>query len=65
MAALAAYNGGPVNARRWLDRQWFEGPDGYILAIDFEETALYLELVLENYGWYRFLYTGAPRPLLR
>ena len=65
LAALAAYNGGPVNARRWLDRQWLEGPDGYLLAIDFEETALYLELVLESYGWYRFLYAGAPRPLLR
>ena len=65
LAALAAYNGGPVNARRWLERQRIEGPDGYVLAIQFEETALYLELVLESYGWYRFLYADAPRPLLR
>lgn len=65
LAALAAYNGGPVNAQRSLDGQRLGGPDGYVHAIDFQETALYLELVFESYGWYRFLYAGAPRSLLR
>ena len=47
LAALAAYNDGPVNAQRWLDGQRIEGPDGHIIAIQFDETALYLQLVLK------------------
>ena len=65
LAALAAYNGGPGNALRWQQEQRFPGADGYIHAIDFPETRLYLELVLENYGWYRCIYGGATEPSLR
>ncbi len=64
-AALAAYNGGPVNAERWLDDQWWPGAAGYIAAIDFTETRGYVESVIEQYAWYRYLYAGAPAPSIR
>ncbi len=65
LAALSAYNGGPGSALRWLDSQWLPGPDGYYAVIDFGETRRYVELVLESYGWYRYLYAGAPLPSIR
>ena len=65
LAALAAYNGGGTNAQRWLDEQWWPGPDGYIEAIDFPETQHYLERVLEAYALYRHFYLGLPYPALR
>ena len=65
LAALAAYNGGPHNAARWLEEQWWPGADGYIHAVSFSETRRYIERVLENYAWYRYLYAGAARPAIR
>ena len=65
VAALAAYNGGPGNARRWLNAQPFPGALGYSEAVDFSETQDYLGRVIENYAWYRYLYAGAPRPAMR
>ena len=65
LTALAAYNGGPHNAARWLDEQWWPGADGYIHAVGFSETRRYIERVLENYAWYRYLYAGVPRPAIR
>ncbi len=64
LAALAAYNGGPGNAARWLQSQQFSGPDGYLYAVDFTETRLYLELVSSNYAMYRFIYLDLPTPQL-
>lgn len=64
LAALAAYNGGPGNAAYWLDVQPFGGADGFIHAVEFVETRLYLELVMENYAMYRYIYAGAPAPSL-
>lgn len=64
LAALAAYNGGPGNAARWLEAQSFAGPDGYLYAVDFTETRLYLELVSANYAMYRYIYAGAAAPSL-
>ncbi|MDP6605519.1 MAG: transglycosylase SLT domain-containing protein [Dehalococcoidia bacterium] len=64
-AALAAYNGGPHNAERWLQQQWHPGGAGYIDAIDFSETEGYIEDVIEQYAWYRYLYAGAARPSIR
>jgi len=60
-AALAAYNGGPGNAGRWL-RQAGDDPDLFVETIDFSETRDYVELVLENYALYRYTYgqTGHP-----
>lgn len=65
MAALAAYNGGPGNAARWQEIQELPGADGYLHAVEFAETRVYLRTVLENYARYRQLYGGATRPALR
>jgi len=62
--ALAAYNGGPGNALRWRDDPIAVDPDFLVETIDLEETRSYLELVLTNYGVYRFLYGGAGHPTL-
>ncbi|HJM74888.1 MAG TPA: lytic transglycosylase domain-containing protein [Dehalococcoidia bacterium] len=64
-AALSAYNGGPHNAARWLEAQWWPGGAGYIATIDFSETRRYVERVVEQYGWYRYLYADAPAPAIR
>lgn len=64
LAALSAYNGGPGNAARWLDAQPFDGPDGYLYAVDFTETRTYLEHVSANYAMYRYLYAGLDAPAL-
>ncbi len=53
--ALAAYNGGPVNAERWgLVASW--PPADFVEAIGFRETRAYVQLVTEHYAWYRALY---------
>jgi soluble lytic murein transglycosylase len=64
LAALGAYNGGPLNAARWYELQWAPGTDGYSDAVDFTETRSYLTRVLENYSWYRYLCVGLDRPAL-
>ncbi|MDA0353084.1 MAG: lytic transglycosylase domain-containing protein [Chloroflexi bacterium] len=64
-AALAAYNAGPGNARRWLDVQVWPGADGYVQAIDFEETHRYVEGVVEQYAWYRYAYGLSTVPAIR
>jgi soluble lytic murein transglycosylase len=62
--ALAGYNGGPGNALRWRDDPTAVDPDFLVEAIDLEETRSYVELVLDNYSVYRFLYGGASYPTL-
>jgi soluble lytic murein transglycosylase len=54
-AALAGYNGGPGNARGWLN---LAGPDIdlFIQTVTFEETRLYVERIYEQYTVYRWLY---------
>ncbi|MEX2372261.1 MAG: transglycosylase SLT domain-containing protein, partial [Dehalococcoidia bacterium] len=64
LAALAAYNGGPGNASRWLKAQTFGGPDGFLYAVDYTETRAYLEVVSANYAVYRYLYAGVDTPAL-
>jgi len=54
-AALAAYNGGPGNAARWTETSGSD-VDLLVETIDFEETRSYLELVLANYAFYRYVY---------
>ncbi|HET8945257.1 MAG TPA: lytic transglycosylase domain-containing protein, partial [Dehalococcoidia bacterium] len=57
-AALAAYNGGPGNAGRWADASAGD-PDLLLEAIDFSETRLYVEVVLQNYAIYLYTYGNA------
>jgi soluble lytic murein transglycosylase len=56
LPTLAAYNGGPGNAARWMDGSALIDPDLYRERIDLFETGDYLERVYTNYGFYRFLY---------
>lgn len=60
-AALAAYNGGPGNAGRWLDAAGSDR-DVFIETIDYSETRAYVELVLENYALYLWAYGLTPAP---
>lgn len=56
-AALAAYNGGPGNAARWLEVAGTD-LDRFVDAVDFPETRLYIERIYEGYNAYRRLYGG-------
>ena len=54
-AALAAYNGGPGNAGKW----WLLAPDDDDLfagLININETRVYVQIVWQNYEFYRRLY---------
>ncbi|RMD78765.1 MAG: lytic transglycosylase domain-containing protein, partial [Chloroflexi bacterium] len=55
--ALAAYNGGLGNARRWAGGNTVADPDRFIEMIDFNETRNYVWSVYTFYGMYRSLYT--------
>ncbi len=56
LPALAAYNGGPGNAERWMSGSALFDPDLYVERIDLFETGDYLERVYQNYGFYRSIY---------
>ena len=54
-AALAGYNGGPGNATRW--RKLAPSDDDLMVAsIDFGETRVYVQQVLNQLDAYRRLY---------
>ncbi len=54
--ALAAYNGGPGNARRWSGGAPITDPDLFTERIDFSETRNYVKSVIAQYDVYRRLY---------
>jgi len=54
--ALAAYNGGPGNARRWSGGAPIADPDLFVERIDFSETRNYVKSVIAQYDVYRRLY---------
>jgi soluble lytic murein transglycosylase-like protein len=56
LPTLAAYNGGPGNAARWLAGSALIDPDLYVERIDLPETQDYLIRVYQNYGFYRYVY---------
>ncbi|MBM2812302.1 MAG: lytic transglycosylase, partial [Chloroflexi bacterium] len=58
LLALAAYNGGPGNARRWAGGNLSVDPDDFVEAIDFAETRTYVRSIYEQYARYRALYPG-------
>jgi soluble lytic murein transglycosylase len=58
--ALAAYNAGPGRADRWR-KEWPNLPqDEFIERIPFNETRLYVKLILRNMMNYERLYTAVP-----
>jgi len=58
-ASLAAYNGGPGNAMRWLEIAPND-PDLFLEIIRFEETRNYIDAIYEIYNIYRRLYDRSP-----
>jgi soluble lytic murein transglycosylase len=55
LAALAAYNGGPGNAARWLELAGGDD-DLFVESISKAESKLYVKRVYEHYAKYRELY---------
>ena len=60
-AALAAYNGGPGNAARWLELVEDGDDDLFVESISITETRRYVEKVYEHYAMYRALYGAVKR----
>jgi soluble lytic murein transglycosylase len=56
LLALAAYNGGPGNARRWTQGDMAIDADDFVEAIDFPETRTYVRSIYEIYTRYRGAY---------
>ena len=54
--ALAAYNGGPTNVRRWERRVEDERPETFVESIGYPETRTYVRTILNNYHRYRYLW---------
>ncbi|NDJ85772.1 MAG: tetratricopeptide repeat protein [Chloroflexi bacterium] len=54
-AALAGYNGGPSNARNWLDSSGAD-LDRFVQTIAFDETERYVIRIYQQYDVYRHLY---------
>jgi soluble lytic murein transglycosylase len=60
--ALAAYNGGPLRVKRWMNKWWNEvGPnidlDEFVESIPLSETRRYVQKVIKSYYEYKRLYS--------
>jgi soluble lytic murein transglycosylase len=58
--ALAAYNAGPHRAHRWRKKWAHLSLDEFIEHIPFQETRLYVKLILRNMMAYEYLYPILP-----
>jgi soluble lytic murein transglycosylase len=59
--ALAAYNGGPGRAARWLNAWDGVSAASFAETVDIDETRHYVELVLESYARYEAAYAEPDR----
>ncbi|MCK4771713.1 MAG: lytic transglycosylase domain-containing protein [Candidatus Latescibacteria bacterium] len=55
--ALAAYNAGPTNVRRWERGLPDERPETFIESIGFSETRTFVRTILNHYYRYRYLWS--------
>jgi len=53
---LAAYNGGPTNARRWLNQRTYYKIEHFIEEIPYKETRDFVKKVLTSFYFYNELY---------
>jgi len=53
--ALAAYNAGPGSAARWEADAVVAGVDGFLSALDFPSTRIYVQYVIESWAAYQAL----------
>jgi soluble lytic murein transglycosylase len=56
--ALAAYNGGPGNARTWWNQSHGD-LDAFVESIGIPETSLFVRLITEHQAMYGRLYPGS------
>lgn len=56
IVALAAYNGGRGNVKKWLDGEVWSGDTATVEDIPFPETRNFVKRVLATDKWYRFVY---------
>ncbi|WP_138755394.1 lytic transglycosylase domain-containing protein [Paenibacillus sinopodophylli] len=56
IAAIAAYNAGPGNVRKWLDTGVWDGTIETVNEIPFGETRHYVQRVIYYYNKYKDLY---------
>lgn len=56
--ALAAYNGGQGNVRKWLENSLWDGTVDHVHRIPFAETRAYVRRVMTTYSRYRWAYAG-------
>jgi soluble lytic murein transglycosylase len=52
--ALAAYNAGPAAAQRWLARAPKATAADFVESVDYAETQLYVQLVMQSYSHYAY-----------
>ena len=54
--AVAAYNGGPTNVRRWLRRSSVSDIDHFLETIPYPETCSHVRKVFRTYQQYKDLW---------
>lgn len=54
--AMAAYNGGPGNVKKWLESSFMKSDEDFPTAITFLETQEYITKVRNSYHIYKWLY---------
>jgi soluble lytic murein transglycosylase len=58
--AAGAYNAGSRPMMRWCDRNGKRPLDEFVELVTYEQSRLYMKLVLEIYARYRYLYENRP-----